>query len=132
MSNFQDFHNMVSEFMTEWGFTATFIHTASTTPNDLTGRATSEVVEIPVQAIRMELIRPMEGSGNKTGTLIQDGDLVMYVRPTEQVDKFAEALSVKTSTDRFKIKGVTWKVVTVKQYDPSASDCVLYEFYIRK
>lgn len=132
MGQFADFDRVVMEFMNEMGFTATFVHQVSSTPNNTTNTPTVVTESTPVQAIRMELIRPTEGSGTKTATTIQDGDLTLFVRPTEKTNALASPLSIKPSTDKFIINGVTWKVVTVKEHNPSSSDCILYEFYIRK
>ena len=126
------FDEMISLFFQEDGFTATFIHNSDPVVDDSDGTVTTPTESIEVEAIRMELIRPIEGSGSKTGTLIQDGDLQLFVRPREKSDIFADALEINTSSDSFVINGKSWKIVTVKEYNPSASDCVLYEFYIRK
>lgn len=129
---FDDFDRLVSEFMSDFGFYATYRRMVSSTPNDTTGSVDVITEDIEIQAIRMELIRPIEGSGSKTSTQIQDGDLTLYVRPTEKTDEFADALVIDPSADRVIINNVTWKIVTVKEYNPSASDCILYELYIRK
>lgn len=131
-SRFDDFDRMISEFMDDFGFLATYVRLISSTPNDTTGGVTLVTEDIEIQAIKMELIRPTEGTGSKTGTLIQDGDQMLYVRPVEKSDVFADAISVNPTSDRVVINGVTWKIVTVKEYNPSAADCILYELYIRK
>ena len=132
MSRFDDFHNDVREFMRDFGFLATYVHTVSSTPNDATGEVDDVTESIEIEAIKMELVRPVEGSGSKSGTLIQDGDQMLYVRPTEQVDKLAQALSVNPSADHIVINNKPWRIVTWKEYNPSASECIMYEFYIRK
>lgn len=80
----------------------------------------------------MELIRPTEGTGTKGSSLIQDGDQILYVRPTEKTDVFADALVINPASDSVLINGISWGIVTVKEYNPSASDVILYELYIRK
>lgn len=119
--------------MKEFGFTTIYQHYISESIDDTTNKITPAYEDIEIEAIKMELVRPPEGSGgSKSGTLIQDGDQMLYVRPTEKSDVFAEALSVNPTSDRIKINGVMWKIVSSKQYDPSASDCILYELYIRR
>ncbi len=132
MSNFSDFDYMVAEMMQEFGFRATYVRTVSSTPNDLTGGVDVVTEEVEVQAIKMELIRPTEGTGTKNSSLIQDGDQVLYVRPTEKSDVFADALAINPATDIVLINGISWGIVTVKEINPSASDVLLYELYIRK
>jgi hypothetical protein len=133
MSLFSDFDRMISEFIVEFGFTTTYQHRTTDSINDTTNKITPTYEDIEIEAIKMELVRPPEGSqGSKSGTLIQDGDQMLYVRPTEKSDVFADALSVNPTSDRIKINGVMWKIISCKSYDPSASDCILYELYIRK
>lgn len=132
MSRFSDFDKLVADFMQEDGFTATLVHLVSSTPNDATGTTNKIVENIPVRAIKMELIRPVEGSGSKTNTSIQDGDLTLYVQPANKTDPLSTPFIVNPTSDRFVINGVSWKIVTVKMYEPDATDCILYEFYIRK
>jgi hypothetical protein len=132
MSRFQDFDNAIGSFFQDFGFTATYVRQVSATPDDTTGVIAVVTESIAVEAIKMELIRPTEGSGSKSGTQIQDGDQILYVRPLEKVDLFASALNINTSADSVIINGTHWRVVTVKRYEPDATNCMLYEFYIRK
>lgn len=132
MSNFSDFDRVVAEMMQDFGFLATYVRTVSSTPNDVTGGVTNITEEIEVQAIKMELIRPTEGTGTKAGSLIQDGDQILYIRPTEKTDVFADALVINPAADHLLINDTAWNIVTVKEYNPSASDVILYELYIRK
>lgn len=129
---FDDFDRLVLEFMQEFGFLATYKRMVSSTPNDATGSVDVVTEDIEIQAIKMELIRPVEGSGTRSNTSIQDGDQILYVRPTEKSDEFANALTINPASDVVLINNVTWAIVTVKEYNPSASDCILYELYIRK
>lgn len=133
MGRFSDFDQVVAEFMNEFGFTATYIKTLSSVPNDSTGGVdVSTPQEIQIAAIRSELIRPLTGTGTNAGTSIQEGDLILYVQPTEKAEEFAEALVVDPSSDSVIINGTTWNIVTVKQHGSDPSDVILYELYIRK
>jgi hypothetical protein len=132
-SRFSDFDRMISEFMIEFGWKTTYFHKISESVNDTTNVITPVFEEIEIEAIKMELVRPVEGSsGNKAGSLIQNGDQMLYIRPTEKADVFADAVAIGNTADRIDINGKMWKIVTCKSYDPSATDCVLYELYIRK
>lgn len=132
MSKYSDFDRMISEMMSEFGFVTTYFHKVSESFNDTTNVISPVFEEIEIEAIKMELVRPVEGSsGTKSGSLIQDGDQMLYVRPTEKVDVFADAIAINPASDRININGKMWKIVTSKSYDPSANDCILYELYIR-
>lgn len=132
MSTFEDFDRMVADFMNEWGFVCTYIHTIGSVPNDLTGTVNVVTESIEVQAIKSDLVRPNEGVRGKSGTLIEGAELMLYVRPTDKLTLFADAMRVNPTGDRVNINGVLWKVVTVKEYNPSSNDCILYEMYIKR
>lgn len=127
-----DFDRMIAEFMRESGFVTVYKHTTASVPNDRTGRVTTTVEDIEIEAIKSELIRPNEGRGSKPGTLIADAELMLYVRPVEKTFRFAEITSIDPTRDRVVINGVQWKIVTIKEYNPSANNCYLYELYIKK
>lgn len=132
MSRFADFNAMVALFMQEYGFTASYIHTLSSIPNDATGGVDLTTVTIPINAIRMEQVRPLYGVGTMTNSLIQEGDLILYVQPTEKANAMAGVLVVDPTNDKVIISGITWNVVTVKHHAPDPSDVLMYELYIRK
>lgn len=127
-----DFDQVVAEFMKDFGFTATYTHIVSSLPNDVTNTIVTVKEDILIEAIKMELIRPQEGAGNKSGTLIEQAELMLYVRPAEKADIFAAALSIRTSSDYLTINNAQWRIVTSKEYNPTASNCILYELYIKK
>lgn len=128
---FSDFDQLVAEFMSEYGFQALYQKTSST-PNDATGGVESTQVLIPINAIRAELFRPLNGTGTNSGSAIQEGDLILYVQPTEKADEFADALVVNAASDSVVINGETWAIVTSKLHATDPSDAILYELYIRK
>lgn len=132
MADFSDFDNMLAEFFADFGFTATYLSTVVGTPDYTTGEIPSTVTEIPVQAIKMDLPRPTNGVGTNAGSLIQEGDQILYVRPTEKTLPLSPVLVVDPTSDRVRINGVEWKIVTLKLHSPNATDNVLYELYVRK
>jgi hypothetical protein len=132
MGRFSDFDAMVAEFMGEFGFTATYVKTLSSIPNDATGGVDTTSQSITINAIRAELFRPLNGSGTKANSLIQEGDLILYVQPTDKADEFADALVVNAATDSVIIAGETWAIVTSKLHATDPSDPILYELYVRK
>lgn len=129
---FDDFHSMIGEFMRESGFTTTYYSVGEAIPNDAAGTISSITTEIPVQCIKMELPRPTNGVTSKAGTQIETSDQLLYIRPTDKADKFADAVLANPTGDYILINNARWKIVTVKEYNSSAEDNILYEMYIRK
>jgi hypothetical protein len=133
MSRFNDFDILVTEMMADFGFTALYQRNLPGIPNDATGGVDSPPpLSIPINCIRSELIKPLTGTGTNNGSSIQEGDLILYVQPTEKADEFATALVVDPSSDNVLIQGVTWSIVTVKLIASDPTDVILYELYIRK
>jgi len=127
-----DFDRMIAEFMSEFGFTTTYKHITGSVPNNATGHVVNTVEEISIEAIRAELIRPNEGRGSKPGSSVSDAELMLYVRPLEKTEMFAQITSFDPTKDKVVINGTQWKIVTVKEHNPSANNCYLYELYIKR
>lgn len=125
----QDFHRMLTEFFREDGFDCSLTKSLPGVPNDDDGTIFVETISTPIRAIKMEVFGNMAGSRTKLGTLIQEADQVLYVQPSETLAAFGE---IDPATTRAEFKGYSWKVLALKEYDPSASDCVLYELYIKR
>ena len=124
-----DFHRMIAEFMREDGFNCTFHKQLPAVSNDDDGTVFSDTAQFPIRAIKMDVFGNMAGSRTKLGTLIQEADQVLYVQPNVDTP---DLMNVDPTADRVEIKGKLWKILAVKEYDPSASDCVLYEMYIKR
>lgn len=125
----QDFSRMLAEFFAEDGFDCTLTKQLPGIPNDDDGTIFADTASTPIRAIKMDVFGNMAGSRTKLGTLIQEADQVLYVQPSEALTAFGE---IAPESTRAVIKGVEWKVLALKEYDPSASDCVLYELYIKR
>jgi hypothetical protein len=126
-----DFHRMIAEFMREDGFDATFHKQLPAVSNDDDGTVFSDTTQYPIRAVKMDVFGNMAGNRTKLGTLIQEADQVLYVQPRQESDGFS-LMDADTAADRVEIKGKLWKILALKEYDPSASDCVLYEMYIKR
>lgn len=128
----EDFDRTVFEFMQEFGFTATYLQAGTATYNPTTGENTVAVTEIPVEAIQLDLPLTRNGASTATGTLIQDGDKQLFIRPPNKTDENASALVVNPAADRVRIGSTEWRIVTFKETNPSANNQILIELYIRR
>jgi hypothetical protein len=93
--------------------------------------------DYPVNVLVFDYVRKNEGEGTANNTLVKTGDKQVYVQPPQKnnldplphLDANKDLLKIET-TD-----GVaTYKIVTVKQYNPSLTSqgCILYELYVRE
>lgn len=127
-----DLDYAVMEFMRENPLTATY-HKASRGEYDpTTGEVPSTVVEIPVQAILMDLTLQSNGLSTKYETLIEAGDKELYVRPPHKTDPLNPQLDIVPADDRVEVDGVIYKIVTFKEVNPTGADALLYSLYIRR
>lgn len=126
---FDDFHRTVIELMDEFGTSAgTFIKVKPGTYDPNTGMVTTVTVEVPVQLILTDLTLQSNGYSVKYGTLIQAGDKEIYVRPTDQL----KLLGIDPATDSVRVAGVTYKIVTFKEANPTGTDPIVYSLYARR
>ena len=131
MGRFSEYDQLVSEMMAQFGFQATYKHIV-TVPNDATGKVDKVTTSIAINCIRQELSRSLNGQGTKPGTMIQEGDIILYVQPTEKADSSALPLVVDQTADKIVIGSDTYSIVTVKLMSSSPFDNVAYEMYVRK
>ena len=75
-----------------------------------------------------------EGEGTEKDTLIKTGDKQVYVQPPQKTEVGLALPHLNANRDMLKIGSNTYKIITVKQLNPSLAQdsCVLYELYIRE
>lgn len=138
MQDFSDFISTVNMMMDEFGTTGTLVTQLSTGEYD-PATSTNTVVrgEIPIRCILMDLTLQSNGAGTKEKTLIQNGDKVLYVRPSDELLPILMPngiLEIDSSDDNVIVGGQSYGVVTAKVIDPSATGLkpVMFELYIRR
>lgn len=120
-----DFHFIVSEFFEEYKFIAQYVKQLDSVYDPATGTMTSSKLEVPVEAILLDLTLNSNGLSTRFGTLVIDGDKQLLVRPPEY-------LKIDTATDRVMVHGIQYKLVTFKEYNPTGDQPILYDLYIRR
>lgn len=134
MSFVSPFDRVVADMMRKFGGKAN-IKVAVSEEYDVD---TSENVvvyrNIPVQAIFADFLDKTSGLGTQGNTLIQSGDKQVYVRPPQKSPEGYPLPELKPNKDVFELAGKTYKIVFMKQHNPSMTSegCVLYELYIRE
>jgi hypothetical protein len=131
MTNLSDFDGAIADFMQELGFQAIYMQ-ATSIYDPATGTNNVSYTEIPVQAIQVDLNLRSNGMSVGNGTLIQDGDKQLYIRPPNKTDPLALFLTVNPAADKVKINDTIWRILTFKEINPDASNQVLIELYIRR
>lgn len=128
----EDFDHTVLEFIREYGFIAQYVKRIDGGYNPATAAPTSTVVQIPVEAIMMDLTLSSNGLSTRFGTLVIAGDKQLLVRPPNKTNPIAPSLPIDTATDRVYVNGIEYKVVTFKEINPTGTDPILFDLYIRR
>lgn len=133
MADFADFDNAVKEFFNDFGFTATYIKASTDGSYDTsTGEYAAVVEEIPVEAILLDLTLQSNGLSAKFGALVEAGDKNLLVRPPNKTDSTQPALTVTPVSDRVRVNGVEYKIVTMKEVNTTSTNALIYDLYIRR
>lgn len=122
--------NMVSKFGTQAAINVVIgeSYDPSTSENTVTYQ------EYPVNVMVFDYVRKNEGEGTQGNTLIKTGDKQVYVQPPQKTEVGIAMPHLNPNRDLLLLAGKTYKIVTVKQLNPSLAQesCILYELYIRE
>lgn len=133
MSDFSDFDRAILEFFVDFGFEATYIKQLGDGVYDpATGENVITTVEIPVEAILLDLTLQSNGLSTKFGTLVQAGDKELYIRPPEKTDPLRLPLVINPANDRVRANGVEYKIHSMKELNTTSTESLLYNLYIRR
>lgn len=77
---------------------------------------------------------PQNGAGDKANfnTSILEGDVQCFAQPLNKKQSVLVQPIVQANRDTITLGITEWKILNVKQLNPSGSDNVLYEFHLRK
>lgn len=133
MGILSDLDAMVVEMMNEFGSVATLITILAGTYDTATGETIgTTTIETPVRFILMDYPLRRDGVGTKFGGLVEDIDKMCYVQPANKNNKFVSMPEVTPTSSTIRINNQTYKIVVAKDVNPTATDSILLELYIRK
>lgn len=138
MRDYSDFAAGIDSMMADFGTNAFLVTQLDTGEYDAEAGVKPVVTsQIPIRGIIMDLTLQSNGLGTKVRTMIQAGDKVFYVKPTDYLLPILMpdgVLAVDSTDDRVVIGKATYKVVTMKIMDPDASGTapILFELYLKR
>jgi hypothetical protein len=100
--------------------------------NPDTGSVSQTVTSTDVEAIMMDLTLQSNGLSTKFGTLVIAGDKELFVRPRHKTNPTKPIMAINPATDRVVVNGITYKIVTFKEINPTGADPILYDLYLRR
>ncbi len=132
MSIISDFDDVVVEFMRDYPMLATYVQQTDGVYDPATGSMSSTTTQTVVDAILLDLTLSSNGLSTRHGTTVIAGDKQLVVRPPNKKDPLAPALVINTATDRVIVHGITYKVVTFKEINPTGDNPILFDLYLRR
>lgn len=131
MGDLSDFDGCVEEFMEDFGGPATVVIRGPQKKDPVTGDLIYTTTDYPVKAILLDIMKTLSGVGTVSATTIQNGDKVCFIQPPEKVGNPALP-KLDPAKDTVIMGGITYKVVTVKETNPSTDNLVMLEVYLRR
>lgn len=124
----------VANMMSKFGTTAYISVSISEAYDPLTSENVVSYQDYPVNVMMFDYVRKNEGEGTEQNTLVKTGDKQVYVQPPQKTEMGLALPHLNANKDLLKLGDQVYKIVTVKQLNPSLSQdsCVLYELYVRE
>ena len=96
------------------------------------GEITKTATNYDVTLAIFDYPQSMAGDKSNFGSLILEGDKQCYMQPVEKADPDADSINIKANRDVIKIGNVEWKILTLKEINPSGVNTIVYELHLRK
>ena len=100
--------------------------------NPSTGEVATTVVDILARGILLDLTLSGNGLTSKYGTNILTGDKELYMQPVEKTDALVLSLIPDPTQDFVVVAGITYKVMNMKEINPSGTNPIAYFLHIRR
>jgi len=98
----------------------------------LDGEVTRTSTNYDVNIAIFDYPQSMAGDKSNFGTLVLEGDKQCYMQPVNKADANYESPVIKANRDLIKIEGVEWKILTLKEINPSSANTIVYDLHLRK
>jgi hypothetical protein len=128
------FDRTVASMMSKFGTVGAIKVVLSESYDPATSENSVIYKDYPVNIMVFDYVRKSEGEGTQSNTLIKTGDKQVYVQPPQKTDNGLPLPSFSANNSFLKLNGKTYKIITVKQLNPSLTSdgCMLFELYIRE
>lgn len=122
-----EFNSVVSEFFDTQGWSCLAYIQKFTDGgyNQNTSEQIQILTEYPVRTIPFDYINKFQGSTTLDNTLIRTGDKQVYVKPSQYVT------SINPESDKLRMNGIVYKIITMKEVNPTLDNVLYYELFVR-
>jgi hypothetical protein len=111
--------------MRRFGGDGTMVTLTGGTYNSETSTMEPTVTTYDIRAMIFDYVPKQDGVGQENRTLIRNGDKQLLVKTSEEHP-------APMPNDKITFGGVTYSVVVVKDLNPSGSQSIYYEVYLRE
>lgn len=125
MSAFNPFLRVVSDMMRRFGGDGTMLKISGGVYDPITSTMSSAESEYPIRAMLFDYVPRLDGSGLEKSSLIRNGDKQLFIKPDE-------GMPAPEPHDKITFGGITYSVIVVKALDPSGSQPIYYELFLRE
>ena len=130
MNFFSQFDNVVRDMMGMAGGTGILrvFSDGIYIDGEVTRTSVDYVVEIAINDF------PQANSGEKSrfGTLIESDDKELMLRPINKSDPDATQPNIQANRDVIIINGTEWKILALKEINPSGVNTILFDMHLRR
>ena len=130
MYGVKPFDGVVTRMMARFGGIGT-LHISSS-PVYVDGESVETTSDYEVNILIFDY--PQNGAGDKANfnTSILEGDVQCYVQPLNKQSPPSTQPTLQANRDTITLGTTEWKILNVKQLNPSAINNVIYELHLRK
>jgi hypothetical protein len=115
--------------MKEFGAEALYVKSTPGEYNPATGSVDSGTKNIPVKGILLDFTLQSNGLTTKYGTQILAGDKQFFMQPPTKAGGLP--LTIDPVNDRVRIGPSAYRVVTMRELNPTGTSPILYELVLR-
>ena len=126
------FHRFVSTMMSRFSAPATILSQGTGSYNPDTSEYVATTTSYTVRIIPFDYIKKGDGLGTATGTDIQTGDRQIYLEPLNQTNSDLVMPRLQPNKDRLQVADKLYRIIALKELNPTMSDSILYELYVRE
>ena len=130
MSFANEFDYVVAELIREAGGTGTL--RVFTDGVYVDGEITRTSIDYPVNIAINDFPQANSGEKSKFGTLIQADDKQLMMQPINKADPDATQPNIQANRDLVIINGTEWKILALKEINPSGVNTILFDMHLRR
>lgn len=96
------------------------------------GEITRTSTDYPVNIAINDFPQANSGDKSRFGTLIEASDKELFMIPLNKADPCAIQPNIQANRDLVIINGTEWKILALKEINPSGVNAILFDMHLRR